>query len=901
MAWIVPSPSEAPMKLLRTLLSLRILAALIFVAAPLSAAELVLAREGRTDYQVVLPDAASSPAIGEALQQAARLVQTAFQANGVDLPVVSETRRDPARPGIFLGDTAFARAQGIAAEQCRGWGYVHRVVGRDVIIAGHDQPAPTKSAEQNARHPDWDRLGTVKGVTDFLRQYAGTRFLYPDLAARNSVKDAASLDLLASPGIEFLPAPVIAVPAELNLRQEPPIEFNTASPPRGSFYDLANNRFPFVDTAFGTHTYDRAIPVEKYYDEHPEYFALIRTAGRGPKALSRVRDGQYCISNPQVQELIYQDLIAQLDRGYETVDLGQPDGFRACQCEECAKLFGTGDDWSEKLWIFHCQFAERVLAARPGKKVMMLSYILTAAPPKSFTKFPSNTRINWCGTNEADIALWKGHEVPGGFTSYVYNWCPNLGTRYTPMRTPLFVEAQVKRLVQNHVQGVFRDGPGGLYGLEGPVYYVMGRMFDDAEHLQAKDLVAEFCEAAFGKERAARPMQRFYDQLYHAVELYSDYLGTRAPAWTYIDIYGKRRKSLSDPFQLLGFLYPPKLLTALEAELAQAEKAADTVKIKARLALVRREFDYLKSLARVVHLDHAFEIQPDLASRDRLLDAIDARNAEIASYYDAKGRNARPVPGWAFAMFPPSGHYAAHLRLAEDGYQEPYANTPLNWDTKAMRAAPLPGAKRLTVSTAPTAVGLDSPEWKNATVHELGDAKPEHATRLRALHDRDALYLRVESELGPAPKTLAAGSGESELRQTESFDVYLAPILGREIYYRFMVGPHAGAKWDAASGLIADAMDPRHAKDDPGWNGDWSYESRLEAEQHRWVALIKIPFKTLGVETPTPGAFWRANFGRVHAIAPDQTERSVWSTPAGRPNMDDRSAFGEIVFEGVAR
>ena len=26
------------------------------------------------------------------------------------------------------------------------------------------------------------------------------------------------------------------------------------------------------------------------------------------------------------------------------------------------------------------------------------------------------------------------------------NWCPNLGTRYTPMRTPSFVEAQVKRL-----------------------------------------------------------------------------------------------------------------------------------------------------------------------------------------------------------------------------------------------------------------------------------------------------------------------------------------------------------------------------------------------------------------------------------------------------------------------
>ncbi|HEY1050349.1 MAG TPA: DUF4838 domain-containing protein [Prosthecobacter sp.] len=866
----------------------------------LSAADLVLARDGKTNYQIILPDAFPSHGVGEALTQTARLIQAAFKANGVDLPVVTEKQRDTGKPGLFLGDTTTARSHGVEASKLRGWSYVQRVVGRDVIICGHDQPAPA-GQEAGSRNPSWDHLGTVKGVADFLRQHAGTRFLYPDLAARSGVKDAGKTDLLTSPALEFLPTPVIAVPADLHVSKEPVIEFNTASPPRGSFYDVANNRFPFVDSAFGTHTYDRAIPVEKFHATHPEYFALIRTPGRGSNEMSRVKDGQYCISNPEVQELIYQDLTTQLDRGYETVDLGQPDGFRPCQCEPCNKLYDTGADWGEKLWIFHRRLAERVLAARPDKKVMMLSYILTAAPPKAFTKFPANTCINWCGTNEEDMALWKNHEVPGGFTGYVYNWCPNLGTRYTPMRTPLFVETQVRRLVKNRVQGVFRDGPGGLYGLEGPVYYIMGRMFDDAGNLQAKDLMQEFCEAAFGKERAARPMLRFYEQLYHAVEPYSQHLGTRGPAWTYNDIHGKRRKLVTDPFQLLAFLYTPRLLSALETELASAEQTAQTTKIATRLSLVRREFDYLKALMRVVHLTHAFEVQPDLASRERLLKSIDDRNVLVDSYYTEKKRTPRPMPGWDFVMFPPSGHYASHLRLAEDGYQEPYSNTSLNWNTQAVRAAPLPGAKRLTVATAKEPLTVDSGAWAQAELQELG--KTSSTTTLRALRDGSALYLRMEGTLATLPPaTENPPKAENDLRDVESLDVYLAPIPGKEIYYRFMVGPHPEARWDAASGFIADAMDPRHGKDDVGWNGEWAYESHLEPKGKRWTAMLRIPFKTLGVEAPAAGTRWSGNFGRVQAqpqAAP--VRRSVWSATVDRADMDDRRAFGEIVFEGDTR
>ncbi len=863
--------------------AISLLLALLAFSVATHAAELVLAADGKSDYQIVVPDVAPTPALADGLQQTARLLQTAFQANGFTLPIVAEAKRDAVKPAIFLGNTAFARQHGVDTAKLKGWSYVQRVSGRDVIIAGREQAAPGTGT----RKSEWDRLGTAKGVTDFMRLHLGTRFLYPDLGPRQSVNGLAKMDLLASPAFEFLPTPKIAVAADLNVQKTPVFDSWTGYPPRGSFYDIANNRFPRVDDPFGGHTWERAVPPEKYLPAHPEYFALIGGQRLNPKGVN----AQYCISNPEVQELFYQDLISWLDAGYQSVDLGQPDGFRSCQCEACAKLYDTGGDWSEKIWILHRKLAERVLASHPGKTVNMTSYILTATPPKSFKQFPANVQIMLTGTNEEDFAPWREHVVPQGFTGYIYNWCPNLSTRYTPMRTPGFIETQAKRLVDNRIQSVYQDGPGTLHGLEGPVYYTMGRMFDDTKTNQAKVLVHEFCGAAFGK--SAPPMIQFYDQLYHAIELYARQLGTRDPAWTYTDIYGRRRKHLSDPMQFLGFFYTPTLLASLETQLAQAEKLAPTEKVKTRLALVRREFDYLRGVARVVHLNHAYQIQPDRASRDRLLDAIDARNAEIATYFNERG-GAKPLGNWAFVPFPPVGHNAAHLRLSHDGYQEPYSNTPFNWDTKTMRNAPLAGAKRLPTSAASGPITLDSPLWQGAAAGELqtlpGNPALTRKTTLRAVYDDSHVYLRAESELPAA--LMQAGAGTNQ----ESLAIYLAPIAGRDVTYRFTVGLRAESKADAAAGFVTDAMDPRHGQFDPDWNGDWKYESKLEPEKNRWLALLKIPFKTLGVEAPKAEAFWRANFARVHVAASNRVERSLWSVSPGTKGFEDRNDLGELAF-----
>lgn len=863
---------------------------------------LVLGEVGKSNYQIVLPDVSPDETVAQCLVQTGRLVRAAFAQNGMELPVVAESERDQAKPGIFLGDTVFARSQGVDTSKLRGWNYVMKAAGPNLILAGNDNSPPTlpDGIKVNAFY----RLGTLKAVLDFLREYAGTYFLYPTNRTLNGLpslndRRVREWNLTDTAGIEYKPTRRIEVPADLDLHKRFFIGFQKKTLKYAELYDVASNCLPPVDDAALHHTYHLAVPPDKYREEHPEYFALI--GGERVKASgSGSAKDQYCLSNPGFQEVLYEWHSEVLRQGFNSVHILQPDGFRPCQCEECSDLYGVSD-WGEKLWIFHRNLAERLNEEHPGKKLVVHAYALTSSPPKSFDTFPENVSIYVQGTDFDSFDRWGGMNMPGGFYAGIHNWIPNQTGRYVPMRTPLFVERQVKNFHKHNVQGVNWDGLCYVYGLEGPVLYVYGRMFDDPENLRARDLMREFCEVAF--DDAAASMLRFYDRLYDGIELYSFYLGTHGVGWSYSDIYGRRHKHVRDPFQMLGFLYTPKLLAGMEKDLVDAEKKAAGAKVKARLDLVRREFEYVKSLATVIHLYQAFSIRPTKASRDRLLDAIDERNALVDGYYEQEGRwSGRPkdMAGWDTTLFPPPGHSAAHVRLEYNRYQESFADTCLNWDTEKVRNSPLPGTNHMEVLSVAGPVTLDSEAWQRTQGHELapqpGERQPSVGTMVKVLHDQDSLYVLVESEFsGELPEYPPVGR-DGDLSGKESVGVYIAPIPGQEVYYSFRVGTNPGSWFDAANGLIADPLNLLYGRDDPNWNGDWSRSVRVEPAKNRWLAMLTIPFQSMNAEPPKAGDSWRANFVRIHPAAQGRIERVFWSVSGAIKNVGEKAALGDIEF-----
>lgn len=827
------------------------------IADKLSASLHIIADKGASEYQIVLPDTYPTPSIAADMQAVARLVQTAFRAQGVQLPIVAESARNRAQPSIYLGETAFAKSHGI---KCSGWTYVHRAVGRDLIIIGKDEPGP--HPEKSTMGSGFPRIGSAKAVVDFLHRYVGTRFLFPEQGGFQPLANTSKLDLLNSPTLEFLPTPRIAVPPNLDVKVTPPLDYDISWPPTMSFYHLAQNRFPTIDATFGGHTWHRAVPTdEAAFQANPERFAMLggkrQLVGSGPSA-------QLCLSNPDVQRMLYEDVETQFKRGFKTVDLGQPDGFRGCECTPCSNLFGTGADWSEKVWIMHRKLAESAHEKFPDRTVCISVYAVTESLPKTFSSVPPNVQFMLAGTREHEIATWRNFGAPRGFSVYLYYWTPNQMPVFFPMRTPLYVESAAKRLRAANVKSIYRDGNGGIaYGLEGPTYYTMGRMFDGHGDPHAKDLVMEYISAAFGK--ASPAMFRFYDDLFHSLELYSHFMATREDGWAYTDIYGRKKKHLYHFEPLMAFLYPPELLQALDKHLSLAEKSDPTPKVQMRLALVRSEFNFLRDTVNAVHLYNAYQASNDAGLFDRLLNAIDARRSSIDRMFAKENR----LQGWPFTLFPPPGHTAESMKMRRDGYQEPYSESFLNWDTNAKRSAPLPNAKRIVAGVTRATVSLDSKEWTSTEPQRFEDCT------VRAITDEQKIHFRFEFE--------------STNAESDRVEAYLAPVPSSAVTFRFSASSKPDSRTQAARGLIDDMMNLEHAKFDPLWKGEWTHTTKKDGKNI--VLLMSIPLQSLRLKDFSRDQHWTVNFQRLIGA-----KTSAWSTLPGSPSIEDRRSYGELSF-----
>lgn len=873
-----------------------VFAGLAILSGVASAANLMLAANGKSDYQIVLPDKTLDPAIDRALAEGADTMREMFQANGCTVLVVKEAGADRKKPGIYLGDTAAAREAGVEASGLPVWTYVWLTAGKNVIIAGRDWAA----AGEKRRGERSCSLGTVKGMADFMRQFGGTRFLAPGGLV----------------GIEFLPTPRIAVPDDLRLRRTPMVNYNSGGRPVKDIASIALNFLDNVTTEYFAHTHELAVPAEKYADKHPEYFALvngqrIRERAHPWQPGVMVKEPDLCYSNNVVQELIYRDMLRSLDAGYPEYLSLQADGFQSCQCEECKKMFGTSD-WGEKLWLLNKQWAERLGKDRPGKFLVVTAYTVTGKPPAAFHEFPPNMRINLGGYAQA-FEAWNGCTIPGGFTSYLHAWGGYHLCGYLPTRTPLYAEKVVKMYDRYNVKGVGLDSaPAIMWGLEGPTVYVYSRMLDDVKNRSALRLVDEYIQAAYGP--AAPPMTRFFDELHHILEAYAEVFGVDNGTfqhYTRTDGRSVRYLTWQTKLRLIGFLYPPETLTLLESQLAQAEKTSGLGdKVKLRLALVRREFDYLRSTARVVHMYNAYQTRPDKNTLDGLLDEMEARKKTIMAWYDTRKRPYRPgvycqepiAANWHM-FIGGAGYYNDHL-LKNGGSYLSQPVPPFTWNIAEMRKAPLLAPRKITAKKMGGPLLLGSAAWGGIPAEQLGPLSlgspaPQWASEVKVAYDSAALYVRFSGSLPPGwSKPPAMRRDDREIVACESFSVLLAPDNNQSRFFRFAGGVADTARYDARQGFIEDSIDPRFDQDDATWNPEWRYEWAVAADAKGWNALLTIPFKSASAAPPAAGTEWKANFGRVHQVRRSMPrEVSLWSSNPGTTSIDDRKSFGTLHFQ----
>ena len=834
------------------------------VAAPSQVSilkKICLTGNGRSDYSIVLP-AKGDPTVQKILREAAVALQSAFrEGTGVKLPIVLEkkccSRKECSNivRGIYLGNCEATRKAGLCAKDFKAAEYLIAERKGSVFILGKDGYSGI-AGKNYVRYYS----GTAKGVAGFMEKILGTRILYPGEVGRTTPRQSR-----------------ITIDTGLTMRIKPLLILGT-SRHHELIYDMANNDFGYPGIRlYGGHSYYSAVPAKKYGKSHPEYF-ILRGSKRSPAG------NHLCISNPKVQELIYLEAKKQLKAGAYMVELAQTDGFVACECKKCAKLYGV-KDFGEKLWILHRNIAARLYKEMPDKKVLIISYGPTANPPKTFNAFPPNTMIEICFYDDAKLEAWKKIKVPQGFTTYMYNWGSYKLPGFTPVQGASYPAEQVKKFHKFGIKGVYRSGFGASFGLEGPVYYMYGKLWDDPRQDHRK-ILQDFYKHAFGK--SAHSMTRFYNMLYERVD-----------AFAALDLISSGKRLLPrNPRAWIGFIYTPEFLEALDNLLRTAERDADNYKVKRRLQLVRLEFDYLKNLATIVHHYHSYRLSPDRAGFEKIARAVEQRNRMIDSYFDAKGKK-KTINGWPEMVI--RGN-ATKALLKENGRLAAPMGAPLNWNIPALRKSRvLPGAMRKRIPALPYKGGkLDNVEqgaWKNVPFTRLEGIQGGNVrlnSWFKVMYDKKNLYVAFKAEL-PAKRTYIPQGHDGSAPAKDCFEFFIDPAGRKEVYYHFIWNPVAKSTYDAARGLITDPLDPKFNTFDRDWNGKWN--ARSYRKGNIWYSVLTLPHSTIKASAPKKGNRWLLNVGRTDYFSPKfSPELSLWSPNLENMTFHDPECFGELIF-----
>ena len=828
-----------------------------------------------SSYTIVLPNNIWG-GVGAELKQAADVLQGALkEGSGLELKSVVEKKFKGGR-AIYIGEATAKRA-GLVPSDMKDFTSVIAEKGGDIYLFGHDRAL--KKRDQWFQAP----MPSIGAIARFMEDFLNVRFLMPG-------------DI----GTDIPKIEKVEVPDGTFSRKDPRLEYSySAARHRTALYDYANGFFGRGRYfSYGGHTYPKACPPSKYYKSHPEYFGLI---GGKRHVSEKLRNPTLCISNPEVQELLVDELKRKFDAGFDVVQLAQQDGWQFCECEKCKEFGGPEAEYiGEKIWKLHRDIAERLLKERPGKIVHILCYSATLKPPKTFRKFPANVMIELCHISPEQLAEWKNYEVPKGFTAYIYLWGGYQPLGYTPKRSWMHCRDFAKMMVDYGIHGVYRCGYGELFGLEGLTYWVFNHAIENPD-LDVDKVVDEYCLRAFGPETAPK-MRKFYETLDRRLRVINLMEGgLDGGALRLTDNY--RDAQIQEPMELFAFIYTPTVVKTMEEALAAAECLADTPKRKKRLELVRTEFNYAKNLGQIATLYSAFRVSPTKGTLAPLLDKIDERNSILDYICSEKDGRAHVMDGWPeIRLFRGVQREVLH----SNGRLLATLGAPVGWDTKMLReSGVLPGASiktyKVPLTVREPAIGdFESGEWAAAEWASLAGKqleKVEHKARFKVLAGKEAIYVAMESDLADSAQVRDLGRDYSKMWQIENCDMLIA--AGDQIDKRchFTFSPIDGAFYDARFGFLKDPLDPYFRTEDPRWNGP--VEAKSTRGRGKWKIFIKLPYSALDATVPKVGDVWRFNIGRDtnKYQRPSKPVQLLWN-----PNLQSRLftspyAMGRLEFK----
>ncbi|MCU0460253.1 MAG: DUF4838 domain-containing protein [Bacteroidales bacterium] len=297
---------------------------------------------------------------------------------------------------------------------------------------------------------------------------------------------------------------------------EPAFSFRVAHFPdrTSSTFTSWNRMSTFSDWGLFVHTFQRLMPPQEYFATHPEYFSLVN--GR------RIRDGQLCLSNPDVIRILTENLGKRIAEEPEKTywSVSQNDCINYCECEECRKLYQKYGSISGA----YVEMANRIAEKFPDKQISTLAYQFTRQAPQNITLAP-NVNIMFCSiecnrsmplaTDPRSAGFVKDLSDWSMLTNNIFMWdyVVQFRTYLCPFPNFHTIQPNIQLFRQYGIPMMFQQGSGNSWSdlSELKQYYISKLLWNP--DLDGDSLINRFIETYYG---AAAPYIRSYFDLSHS-------------------------------------------------------------------------------------------------------------------------------------------------------------------------------------------------------------------------------------------------------------------------------------------------------------------------------------------------------------------------------------------------
>ena len=565
-----------------------------------------IAEDGTAQCRIVVSDAAPP-----STQYAARELQHFLQeVTGAGIAIVSDkTALEP--HDILLGSNAHLEAVTGGRIDPGAMGqeeYVLRTVGGHLVIAGGEP------------------RGTLYGVYGLLEDHLGCRWFTPDAQRipQQAHLSIGPLDEHIIPRLEYRePFVMDCFDGDWAARNR----MNSSAARLEERHGGKVTYFGFV------HTFQGLLPPDKYFDEHPEYYSLIKGA--------RLKErSQLCCTNEDVIRLVTEEVRKRMREHPECTvfSVSQNDWHNYCECEKCTALAeAEGTQMAPVLHLVN-RVAAAVAEEFPDKLVDTLAYQYTRKAPKTMRPEP-NVVIRLCSIEccFAHPFVTCDSEENKSFVRDVEDWSQrcnrlwvwNYNTSFSNYLMPypnLRVRDDNIRFYADHnVTGIFEQDVyttlnGELSPLSG---YLNAKLLWNPDY-DENTAINEFLDGVYGP--AAPSIRKYIDLIHDKVQkenLHMDiWIGPEHPLLT--------TELLEEANRLWD-----------EAEAAVADTYPELDRVRA--ARLSVEFATIEHMRReglkIYEIDHAnrtMRVRPEFRARvERFLD--DARRYHVTKTHENNG------------------------------------------------------------------------------------------------------------------------------------------------------------------------------------------------------------------------------------------------------------------------